>query len=257
MTFTYYGQGMSSFYRNFVERLMSHLALRGTEILHQNVGDRVSTMKIRYPGEEGQMEVSIDLDNVQVRYTVDQERSGVRDRLPGSLTGVGPGGMVWGEQDAGDVIGGAAASGAYGAHGGYGSAHEAQTAFAGVLEETVRDVENELRAILEGQGEGWEPLRERSRQKREVGDARTDGLRELLDTLYSDILAVQEDLETAAARGLDVRKPEAQTDRAEALYLEAEAALEYGDHAVAKTKARAARAMIGVARDLLERDREE
>jgi hypothetical protein len=65
MAFIYYGQGVSSLYGDFVERLMSQLALRGTEITHQNVGDTVSTMDIRHTGEEGKMEVVIDRENVR------------------------------------------------------------------------------------------------------------------------------------------------------------------------------------------------
>jgi hypothetical protein len=34
MPFIYYGQGVASLYQDFSERLMSHLALKGTEITH-------------------------------------------------------------------------------------------------------------------------------------------------------------------------------------------------------------------------------
>ncbi|WP_243668919.1 hypothetical protein [Methanoculleus chikugoensis] len=70
-------------------------------------------------------------------------------------------------------------------------------------------------------------------------------MRELLEELYGDLLAVQEEVELAAAEGgQDVRKSRARTDRAETLYLEAEAALEEGNHAIVKAKTKAARAMV-------------
>ena len=97
----------------------------------------------------------------------------------------------------------------------------------------------------------FQDLRERGRQKREEGEARTEELRELLEDLYGDLLAVQEEAELAAVEGRDVRKPRARTDRAEILYHEAEAALEDGDHAVVKAKAKAARAMVEGAENLL------
>jgi len=74
MAFICYGQGVSSRYRDFVERLMSQLALRGTEITHQNIGDTSSRMDVRHTGEQGQMEITIDQENVRVSYTVDRER---------------------------------------------------------------------------------------------------------------------------------------------------------------------------------------
>ena len=255
MAFIYYGQGVSSLYQDFVERLMSQLALRGTEITHQNVGDTVSTMDIRHTGEEGKMEVVIDRENVRVSYTVNRERREVKKGIAGAIAGAGLGGLlggiIRGDRDIGDVLGGAAAGGAYGAYDGYEASREERTAFAEVLAEAVRDVENELQAIIEGQEEAREALRERGRQKREEDLARTEELRELLEELYGDLLAVQEEVEIAAAEGLDVRKPRARTDRAEVLYQEAEAALEDGNHAVVKAKVKAARAMVEGATDLL------
>jgi len=255
MAFIYYGQGVSSLYRDFVERLMSQLALRGTEITHQNVGDTVSTMDIRHTGEEGKMEVVIDRENVRVSYTVDRERKEVKKGIAGAIAGAGLGGLlggiIRGDRDIGDVIGGAAAGGAYGAYDGYEASREERTAFAAVLAEAVRDVEDELQAILEGQAEAREALRERGRQKREEDEARIEELREHLEELYGDLLAVQEEIELLDAEGLDIRKPRSRIDRAETLYGEAEAALEDGNHAVVKAKAKAARAMVEGAQDLL------
>ena len=255
MAFIYYGQGVSSLYQDFVERLMSQLALRGTEITHQNVGDTVSTMDIRHTGEEGKMEVVIDRENVRVSYTVNRERREVKKGIAGAIAGAGLGGLlggiIRGDRDIGDVLGGAAAGGAYGAYDGYEASREERTAFAEVLAEAVRDVENELQAIIAGQEEAREALRERGRQKREEDLARTEEFRELLEELYGDLLAVQEEVELAAVEGQDVKKPRTRTDRAEVLYGEAEAALEEGNHVVVKAKVKAARAMVEGAQELL------
>lgn len=259
MAFIYYGQGVSSLYRDFVERLMSQLALRGTEITHQNIGDASSRMDVRHTGEEGSMEITVDRENVRVSYTVNRERKEVRKGIAGAITGAGIGGLLGGilrgDRDVGDVvggaIGGAAAGGAYGAYDGYESSREDWTAFAEVLAEAVRDVEDELQSIIEGQEEAREALRERGRQKREEDLARTEELRELLEELYGDLLAVQEEVELAAVEGQDVKKLRTRTDRAEVLYGEAEAALEEGNHVVVKAKVKAARAMVEGAQDLL------
>lgn len=42
MVFVYYAQGVGGLYEEFVERLMSQLALRGTEITHENLGERAA-----------------------------------------------------------------------------------------------------------------------------------------------------------------------------------------------------------------------
>jgi outer membrane lipoprotein SlyB len=255
MAFIYYGQGVSSLYQDFVERLMSQLALRGTEITHQSIGDTSSRMDVRHTGEEGHMEIVVERENVRVSYTVDRERKEIKKGLMGAIAGAGIGSILGsvmrGERDLGDAVGGAAAGGAYGAYEGYESSREDRTAFAGVLAEAVRTVENELQSIIEGQEEAREALRERGRQKREEDTARTEELRELLEELYGDLLAVQEEVELAAAEGQDVRKIRARTDRAETLHQEAEAALEEGNHAVVKAKAKAARAMVEAAQELL------
>ncbi|WP_243668921.1 hypothetical protein [Methanoculleus chikugoensis] len=89
MAFIYYGQGVSSLYRDFVERLMSQLALRGgTEITHQEIGgDASSRMDVRHIGEEGRMEITVDRENVRVSYTVNRERKEVKKGIAGAITG--------------------------------------------------------------------------------------------------------------------------------------------------------------------------
>jgi len=238
---------------------MSQLAPRGTEITHQNIGDTSSRMDVRHTGEQGQMEITIDQENVRVSYTVDRERKRGPEGDRGSHRR-GPASAVSSTASSG-AIGMSATSSAVpsgvrqpAGHTGHMTAtsHEDRTAFAEVLAGAVRDVENELQAIIEGQEEAREALRERGRQKREEGEARIEELRELLEELYGDLLAVQEEIELAAVEGQDVKKPRARTDRAEILYQEAEAALEDGNHAIVKAKAKAARTMVEGAQELLE-----
>lgn len=111
MAFIYYGQGVSSLYQDFVERLMSQLALRGTEITHQSIGDTTSNMDIRHTGEEGCVEIAVDHENVRVSYTVNRERKEVKKGIAGAIAGAGLGGVIGGilrgDRDVGDVIGGA------------------------------------------------------------------------------------------------------------------------------------------------------
>ena len=43
MVFIYYSQGVASQYQDFTERLMSHLALKGTEITQQVLKETTAT----------------------------------------------------------------------------------------------------------------------------------------------------------------------------------------------------------------------
>jgi len=255
MAFIYYGQGVSSLYRDFVERLMSQLALRGTEITHQNVGDTVSTMDIRHTGEEGKMEVVIDRENVRVSYTVDRERKEVKKGIAGAIAGAGLGGLlggiIRGDRDIGDVIGGAAAGGAYG--------HTTATRLP------ARSGPRLPVCLLRRSGTSRTNSRRSSKGRRRPGRRSASaagrsgrrtrpGSKSCGNTWKNSTatsLAVQEEIELLDAEGLDIRKPRSRIDRAETLYGEAEAALEDGNHAVVKAKAKAARAMVEGAQDLL------
>ncbi|RXE57446.1 hypothetical protein ABH15_02360 [Methanoculleus taiwanensis] len=260
MAFIYYGQGVSSLYGDFVERLISHLALEGTELTEQSIGASTARMRVRHTGEKGELAIEAEGKNVKVTYTVDREKKEIGRGLMGAIAGGGIGsilgGVLRGERDAGDivgdVVGGAAAGGAYEAYRGYEESQDDRTAFAQLLAGCVREVEDELQAILEGQEEAREALRERGRQKREDEEAKEEEMRELLDDLYGDLLAVQEEVDLAASEGLAAAKPKARTDRAEKLYLEAQSALEERKYAIAVAKVKAARSMVESARESLD-----
>lgn len=57
MPFIYYAQGVGSLYDEFVERLMSQLALRGTEITHEELEEGRGRMDVKHTDEEGSLEV--------------------------------------------------------------------------------------------------------------------------------------------------------------------------------------------------------
>ncbi len=260
MAFIYYGQGVSALYGDFVERLMSHLALQGTEITHRSIGEATARMDVRHTGEKGQLVMEPDGKNVRVTYTVERAKKEIGRGLMGAIAGGGIGGILGGvlrgERDGGemigDIVGGAAAGGAYEAYRGYEESQEDRTAFAELLAGCVREVEDDLQAILAGQEEGREALRERGRQKREEEEEKEEEMRELIDDLYGDLLAVQEEIELLASEGLAVAKPKARADRAEKLYQEAEEALDGRKYAVVAAKVKAARSMVESARESLD-----
>jgi outer membrane lipoprotein SlyB len=260
MPFIYYGQGVASLYQDFAERLMSHLALKGTEITHQVLNPASAQMDVRHTGETGKLNFAIEDENVKVIYTVDRKRKEISKGVMGAVTGAGLGGILGSvlrrDQGVGDAIagalGGAAAGGAYGAYDGYQESQEQRTNFAAVLAETVKEVEDELQNILQGQEQAREATREKSREKiaEESGKAEEE-YRSLLEDLYGQILSVQEEIELAKSEGGKIAKPKARIDRANALYQEAQAAFEKKEYSSIKPKATAAQSMVDKARELM------
>jgi hypothetical protein len=74
MAFIYYSQGVSSQFQDFTERLMSHLALKGTEITRQDLKGTTAQMHVKHTDEQGYLEIAIENKNIKVTYTVDRER---------------------------------------------------------------------------------------------------------------------------------------------------------------------------------------
>ena len=74
MPFVYYGQGISQFYQDFIERLMSGLALIGTEITNKRIETEKAEMDVKYIDEIGKMLIVKDGENVKVIYDVQRER---------------------------------------------------------------------------------------------------------------------------------------------------------------------------------------
>lgn len=260
MPFIYYGQGVASQYQDFTERLMSHLALKGTEItLYQATSPTSATMHVKHTDEQGKMDFGVENDNVRVTYTVERERKEISKGVMGAITGAGIGGVLGNvlrrDQGVGDAlagaIGGAAAGGAYGAYDGYEESKNERTSFASVLAETIKEVEDELQTIIQGQAEAQNALKERAREKMAEEAGKAEEYRSMLEDLYGQILSVQEEIEVAKAEGGTITKPKVRIDRAEALYKEAQAALDKKEYTAIKPKVTAAQNLVDKARETL------
>ena len=94
MVFIYYSQGVSSQYQDFTERLMSHLALKGTEITQQVLKETDAQMHVKHTEEQGHLDIAVENENVKVSYTVDREREEISKGVMGAITGAGLGGIL-------------------------------------------------------------------------------------------------------------------------------------------------------------------
>ncbi|MEN6342337.1 MAG: hypothetical protein ABFC89_07220 [Methanospirillum sp.] len=259
MVFVYYAQGVGGFYDEFVERLMSQLALRGTEITHENLGEGRGTMDVQHTDEAGSLELAVSGRDVKATYQIKRYRREIERGAVGAIAGgaIGSvlgslGGLLSKERSIGDVIGGAAggavAGGAWQAYQGWDDSKQERTRFAEVLAEAAKEVEDELQYIQQGQDSAKEALKEKARAKREEADGKIADLRNDLEDVYGDALALGEELEMLAEEGTSVGKAKARVERAQRLYAEADAAIEAGDLVQAKAKTKAARQMVDAAR---------
>ncbi|MCK9592261.1 MAG: hypothetical protein M0Q91_09680 [Methanoregula sp.] len=259
MPFIYFSQGVASLYPDFTERLMSHLALKGTEITHQVLKETTAQMHVKHTDEQGHLDINVENENVKVTYIVDRERKEISKGVMGAITGAGLGGILGNvlrkDEGLGDaitgVIGGAAAGGAYGAFEGYEESKDNRTNFAAMLAETIKEVEDELQYIIQGQAEAKEARRERGRQKLEEDSAREEEFRGMLEDLYGQVLAVKEEVDMAKCEGSNVTKAKGRIDRAESLYKEAQASFDRKEYAMIKPKITVSRNMVDKAREAL------
>src|SRR5512136_803106 len=220
MVFIYYSQGVASLYQDFTERLMSHLALKGTEITGQVLNPSTATMHVKHTDEQGKLDIAVENENVKVTYTVERVHKEIAKGVMGAITGAGLGGLLGNvlrhDQSAGDAItgaiGGAAAGGAYEAYQGWDESKNERTEFAAVLAETIKEVEDELQTIIQGQQEAKESIREKGRQKLEEDSLKAEEFRTMLEDLYGQVLAVQEEVEMAKSEGTNVSKPKGRID---------------------------------------------
>jgi len=260
MPFIYTGQGVASFYQDFVERLMSELALRGTEITNKKIESEKAEMDVKYIDETGKMFMIIDGENIKVVYQVERERREVGKGLRGALTGAGIGGLMRGvlgrrgdiKDRVIDAASGALAGGAYEAYEGYEESKEDRTDFAQELAEAVKRVEDQLQYIARGQKAARKSLKEKARRKMEEEAEKEEELMLELEEVYADAISLKEEVGLGELEGIDVKKSRIRVDRAEKLYNEATEAMKKGDSLVAKAKIRAAKNMVERARELLE-----
>ena len=259
MVFIYYSQGVSSLYQDFTERLMSHLALKGTEITQQVFNPLTATMHVKHTDEQGKLDIAVENENVKVTYTVERVHKEIGKGVMGAIAGAGLGGLLGNvlrhDQSAGDAItgalGGAAAGGAYEAYQGWDESKNERTEFAAVLAGSIKEVEDELQEIIRGQQEATEAIREKGRQKLEEDSSKAEEFRGMLEDLYGQVLAVQEEIEMARSEGTNVTKPKGRIDRAENLFKEAQASFDKKEYATIKPKITAAQNMVDKAREAL------
>jgi hypothetical protein len=259
MVFIYYSQGVSSLYQDFTERLMSHLALKGTEITQQVLNQSSATMHVKHTDEQGRLDIAVENENVKVTYSVERVHKEVAKGVMGAIAGAGLGGLLGNvlrhDQSAGDAItgalGGAAAGGAYEAYQGWDESKNERTAFAAVLAQTIKEVEDELQNIIQGQEQAKQEARERGRQKIDEDNSKADEYRSLLEDLYGQVLAVQEEVEMAKSEGTDITKAKGRIDRAESLYKDAQTSFDKKEFGTIKPKITASQNMVQKAREAL------
>jgi len=259
MVFIYYSQGVSSQYQDFTERLVSHLALKGTEITQQVLKETTAQMHVKHTDEQGHLDIAVDNQNVKVIYIVDRQHKEISKGIMGAIAGAGIGGVIGNilrkDQSAGDAItgaiGGGAAGGAYEAYKGWDESKNERTEFATLLAETIKEVEDELQTIIQGQEEAKEAMRDKGRQKQEEESQKAEQFRSMLEELYGQVLAVQQEIEMAGSEGTNVTKPKGRIDRAENLYKEAQASFDKKEFGMIKPKVTAAQNMVEMARKAL------
>ena len=260
MVFIYYSQGVSSQYQDFTERLVSHLALRGTEITQQVLKETTAQMHVKHTDEQGHLDIAVDNENVRVTYTVDREHKEISKGIMGAIAGAGIGGVLGNilrkDQSAGDAItgaiGGAAAGGAYQAYQGWDESKNERTEFAAVLAETIKEVEDELQTIIQGHEQEKDAIREKGQQKLEEESQKAEEFRSMLEDLYGQVLAVQQEIEMAGSEGTNVTKAKGRIERADSLYKEAQVSFDKKEFGMIKPKVTAAQDIVEMARKALE-----
>ena len=254
MPFVYYGQGISQFFQDFVERLMSELATIGTEITNSKIGSQKSEMDVKYIDERGRMFLVVDGENIKVVYDVRREKEEVKRGLRGALAGAGIGSLMRGVLSGGDLkdrivdaASGAIAGGTWESYEGYEDSKEERTIFAQELADTIRQVENDLQYIAEGQEAAREALKEKALEKKEEEQE----IMEELDEIFAEALSCKEEIELLELEGSDVRKSKIRVERAEKLYYEARDALKDSNFSMAKAKMKASYDLLEKAKELL------
>jgi hypothetical protein len=263
MAFIYYGQGCAKMYDDFVERLMSQLALRGTEITNESRQPSMTEMDVKHTDEQGRMTIGVDGKNTKVVYTVERTRKEIGKGFAGALTGAGLGSLFGGvlRRDGNigdrvaDAVGGAVAGGAYSGYQGYAESKEVRTNFAQVLAEAMKQVEDDLQYIMQGQAAAVSASQDEAHQKaREKQEAQTQQEQEVsaqLEELYGEVLTLREEVDMAESDGKDVKSARKRVDRAEQLYKEAQSASEKKNYPEMKAKCKAATSMLESARQSL------
>ena len=245
-SFVYFVQDLSEYFDDFVERLMSQLALRGTAITDQHVESDLAKFKVRYMDEKGTLIIMPIGRDIKAVYQV--SGGGIlRKGLWGAITGGGLSTIVGSlfEESNKDrllsLVGGLVAGGATGVYDGFNTAMQEATEFSRMLAQAIQSVEEELREIKRG--------------KEAALGARREEVRELesqLEEAYTELTVLKEEIDLAASEGKKVDKAKNRLERAEKLLEEAEESLSAGRRAKVKANIRAAQRMIELTREALE-----
>ena len=264
MAFIFYAQDVSSMFRDFNERFVSGLALRGTEITNERRGENSVTFDVMYIGEKGTVLIEPSNRDVRATYTVEREKKEVKRGLMGAIAGAGVGGLLGGAvgsilnrdgEGLGDSItgalGGAAAGGAYEAYNGYEESRQERTGFAAVLAETMKEVEEEIHEILVAQEEARQARSEKAKEREREDSEQEDDLRSEIEDVYGDLLALIEEVRFAEADGRDMKRINVRLKRAEELYSEAVSAVDEHNFSGARAKLKAFSGVVAQSQDML------
>jgi hypothetical protein len=124
-----------------------------------------------------------------------------------------------------------------------------------VLAEAMKQVEDDLQYIMQGQAAAvsasQEEARQRAREKQDVQTQQEQDAAAQLEELYGEVLTLREEVDMAESDGRDVKAAKKRVDRAEQLYKEAQSASEKMNYTEMKAKCKAATSMLESARQSL------
>ena len=267
MAFVFYAQDVAAMSRDFTERFVSGLALRGTEITNERRGENTVTYDVQYIGEKGMLLIEPSNRDMKATYTVEREKKEVKRGLMGAIAGAGVGGLLGGAVGSvfnrdGDgltdsitgALGGAAAGGAHEAYYGYEDSRQERTAFAAVIAETMKDAEEEVHEIMNAQQEAREARSEKTKEREREELEEEESLRSDLEDVYGDLLALEEEVRFAEMDGRDMKKIKVRLTRANELYSEADSAICEHKMSAAKVKLKTLSSVVSQSQDLLNED---
>jgi len=74
MPFIYTVEGLAPYFAEFSERLVSELALRGTQITGLSRSESRVDMSTEHTGKKGHLTIFIEGNNIKITYTVEREK---------------------------------------------------------------------------------------------------------------------------------------------------------------------------------------
>ena len=78
----------------FHRRLMSHRALKGTEITRQVLKEITTQMHVKHTDEQCHSDIAVKNENVRASYSVDRERKEISKGVMGAITRAGLGSIL-------------------------------------------------------------------------------------------------------------------------------------------------------------------